>query len=860
MILRYIYIKEYHDTVSNLNLNFGGNYKFKYENGYLKMINNDDYVKDLYKDYNCISDITAIIGKNSSGKTTALRIINAIFAEVWLDLEYIIVFESDTKMFCYFNLKGKKDINICNDGVYSVIKINLEKNFLVKKINEKIKLVYFSSIFDKSKALLENDSLLDISTNDELRKYIKNELSNNKDNLINRIKYGFDSKIESEKFDNSSVDKLKESIRKLYKDNMYELSENFSEELDLIDEFKKSEISKKINYYIKSKKKREQTGFNPLFKYPESIKISFGDYDELKTSIIIEISNTNKNTAKLLKEVKDETDKLLDNAEINEDSKNMILKIQYKNEFLSMLVFEVFYNLIVKFEVSIDDVMNIFIEYVHKADLVILEDFIFKVLNSILERKQTIIDKESQPKFVYIESANINLVTKINDSIMNIEKFEEALTEDEYTENFEEDIDLVINDIKSLIEMCYDSLDIVNNNNINVAINGLNRVLEEFGKYIDFKDLENDSQAYNFDSKDLEDDFEVYNFDTYFSDGILDFLSRFNKLLNYLLNSINDINKVKINKDEKFDCEESGKNDHITTKMKEYEIDFVESNDDIISYIGCIKELVQIFLNLVDNNFVTKGNDNIFNLEIKWTSNDVSDFIEKFTNNNFDTFYVVFDQEDLSTGHRAYLDMYSRMYDLIDKCKITEADKYIILLIDEGDIYLHPDIQISFVKNLLEFLKMFFVDKQIQIIFTSNSPFIISDIPNTNIIYLENYNKIETVSGSITEIKTFGANIHNLLMNNFFMKNGTIGLFAQDKIDYIIKLLNEANYKNVGEDEKKNILQLINLIGETLIRRKLLEMYENVFGSNVKSIDDKITYYQKKIDSLRKIKKEKNKK
>lgn len=147
MILRYIYIKEYHDTVSNLNLNFGGNYKFKYENGYLKMINNDDYVKDLYKDYNCISDITAIIGKNSSGKTTALRIINAIFAEVWLDLEYIIVFESDTKMFCYFNLKGKKDINICNDGVYSVIKINLEKNFLVKKNKWKNKACLFFKYF-----------------------------------------------------------------------------------------------------------------------------------------------------------------------------------------------------------------------------------------------------------------------------------------------------------------------------------------------------------------------------------------------------------------------------------------------------------------------------------------------------------------------------------------------------------------------------------------------------------------------------------------------------------------------------------------------------------------------------------------
>ena len=74
----------------------------------------------------------------------------------------------------------------------------------------------------------------------------------------------------------------------------------------------------------------------------------------------------------------------------------------------------------------------------------------------------------------------------------------------------------------------------------------------------------------------------------------------------------------------------------------------------------------------------------------------------------------------LSSGQKAMLDMFSRFYSIAMKINKL-GDKNILILIDEGELYLHPQWQKSLLKDLLDFFKMIY-DKDIQVILTSNSP------------------------------------------------------------------------------------------------------------------------------------------
>ena len=86
---------------------------------------------------------------------------------------------------------------------------------------------------------------------------------------------------------------------------------------------------------------------------------------------------------------------------------------------------------------------------------------------------------------------------------------------------------------------------------------------------------------------------------------------------------------------------------------------------------------------------------------------------------------------------------------------------------------MHPNWQKKLINNLDIILKSFKKkNTYTNIIITSHSPFILSDIPKENVIFLKN-GKMEN-----PDIKTFGANIHTLLANGFFMCDGLMGEFA----------------------------------------------------------------------------------
>lgn len=61
------------------------------------------------------------------------------------------------------------------------------------------------------------------------------------------------------------------------------------------------------------------------------------------------------------------------------------------------------------------------------------------------------------------------------------------------------------------------------------------------------------------------------------------------------------------------------------------------------------------------------------------------------------------------------------------------------------------------------------------------------------------------------DVNTFASNIHSLLTNQFFLRNGVIGAFAQQLIKETVVSLLEADLK---KDNEERVSMIIDLIGE----------------------------------------------
>ncbi|MEK6493339.1 hypothetical protein [Myroides odoratimimus] len=173
-----------------------------------------------------------------------------------------------------------------------------------------------------------------------------------------------------------------------------------------------------------------------------------------------------------------------------------------------------------------------------------------------------------------------------------------------------------------------------------------------------------------------------------------------------------------------------------------------------------------------------------------------------------------------------------------------EKIKYLIIniIMDEIELYFHPEYQRIFVKELRETL-LYFPNFKYNVMMATHSPFILSDIPSQNVLKLKDG---KPVAGD--SINSFGANIHDLLADEFFLKNGFMGEFAKNKIDRIYKSV--LDNSPIDEKKREQLLSEINLIGEKVIRIPLLEEVEKRFQKSISDKQSLIEYYQSKIDEL----------
>lgn len=64
------------------------------------------------------------------------------------------------------------------------------------------------------------------------------------------------------------------------------------------------------------------------------------------------------------------------------------------------------------------------------------------------------------------------------------------------------------------------------------------------------------------------------------------------------------------------------------------------------------------------------------------------------------------------------------------------------------------------------------------LLIVTHSPFILSDIPQSNILYLQNGKQIKS---NDMDVNPFGANVNDVLAQSFFLNKGFVGDFAKKK-------------------------------------------------------------------------------
>lgn len=144
--------------------------------------------------------------------------------------------------------------------------------------------------------------------------------------------------------------------------------------------------------------------------------------------------------------------------------------------------------------------------------------------------------------------------------------------------------------------------------------------------------------------------------------------------------------------------------------------------------------------------------------------------------------------------------------------------KYINVIFDEIELYFHPDLQRRFLFLIVEALKTIHIEhiEGINILLVTHSPFVLSDLPKSNVLALSNTN--EDVVG-----ETFCANIQEVLGQNFFMEY-SMGKIAQKQVEEIFCIYNHIagnEHVEISEEDWQRFSYVTSIVGDEYLHTSL---------------------------------------
>lgn len=201
----------------------------------------------------------------------------------------------------------------------------------------------------------------------------------------------------------------------------------------------------------------------------------------------------------------------------------------------------------------------------------------------------------------------------------------------------------------------------------------------------------------------------------------------------------------------------------------------------------------------------------------------------------------------LSTGERQASYVISNlMYHLVninsawnDPADAHEVKyNYVNMMLDEVELYFHPELQRNFVDMVLSAIRSVRLPhiQGLNITLVSHSPFVVSDLPHTNILYLGQSQKDKL---------TFGANIYDLLNSTFFMDD-SIGELAKRRIEMFAqayhiqieewKMADSKGEKRVADSNVLDFLKesgditkyICSIVGDDYLRDEMEDMRQEL--------------------------------
>lgn len=156
----------------------------------------------------------------------------------------------------------------------------------------------------------------------------------------------------------------------------------------------------------------------------------------------------------------------------------------------------------------------------------------------------------------------------------------------------------------------------------------------------------------------------------------------------------------------------------------------------------------------------------------------------------------------ISSGQYSLLTMYSRLFEQCQK------GMDLLIFIDEGESNLHPEWQRVYIKELVNFFSRIKCRNQyLQVIITSHSPFVLSDLPSESINILDE----RCIDNSF-----FGANIFEIYNKGFLLER-TVGQFSYEKISDAIKQIRKYG-------ESKDSHDIIDMIGDKVVQKLIKDL------------------------------------
>lgn len=276
----------------------------------------------------------------------------------------------------------------------------------------------------------------------------------------------------------------------------------------------------------------------------------------------------------------------------------------------------------------------------------------------------------------------------------------------------------------------------------------------------------------------------------------------------------------------------------------DYHTDEITSNRGLVWQIGSdIRDLFHLLGKMDDKYFTdTEFTIPVMDIDVngKTVMRDVFERMEQYRPDQIGVFtecLLPYHWSYVSSGEYQYAKIWGVLEEYGVRVKMmTQGQKYseaiqpnLILLLDEPENYMHPEMCRTFIRNLNVLLSKRNPNTELQVLISTHSPFMLSDVMASQVIRMD-YDENGKCVISESKKPYYAANIHSIMADGFFLEY-TIGeqarIFLEDKFKLLQRLI--CMNRNLSSSEKEELTMIRSLIpniGDALIRHCFCMMLE----------------------------------